>query len=188
MHEELLDYFQKQHHHLEHYLTLCFEAPNAEVVHQLRVSIKRIHATVILGFEASANERWKAGQMARQALGYQSARGDTVNVYALPSAALAKPEIIAPQVQTQSPPQLPAAISIPQVQPRPEVEREFPLGWIALGAGVLLLLILGWRRARRTEPSDLVMDAFDGDLDLTRHQVMADPRVAADVIKLWMRA
>jgi len=152
-------------------------------------SIQRINATVILGFEASANERWKAGQMARQALGYQSARGDTVNVYALPSAALAKPETIAPQVQTQSPPTLPAAISIPQVQPRPEIQREFPMGWIAMGAGVLLLLLaLGWRRVRRTETSDLVMDDFDGDLDLTRHQVMADPRVAADVIKLWMRA
>lgn len=153
-------------------------------------SIQRINATVIMGFEASANERWKAGQMARQALGYQAARGDTVNVYALPSAALAKPETIAPHVQTQSPPTLPAAISIPQVQPRAEIQREFPLGWIAMGAGVLLLLLLalGWRRVRRTETSDLVMDDFDGDLDLTRHQVMTDPRVAADVIKLWMRA
>lgn len=151
-------------------------------------SIQRINATVILGFEASANERWKAGQMARQALGYQSARGDTVNVYALPSATLAKPETIAPQVQTQSPPTLPAAISIPQVKPRPEIQREFPLGWIVMGAAVLLLLALGWRRVRRTETSDLAMDDFDGDLGLTRHQVMADPRVTADVIKLWMRA
>ena len=151
-------------------------------------SIQRINATVILGFEATANERRKAEQMARQALGYQPARGDTVNVYALPSATLAKPETIAPQVQTQSPPTLPAAVSIPQVQPRPEIQREFPLGWIAAGAGVLLLLALGWRRVRRTEAPDLVMDDFNGDLDLTRHQVMADPRVAADVIKLWMRA
>ena len=151
-------------------------------------SIQRINATVILGFEATASERWKAEQMARQALGYQSARGDTVNVYALPSATLAKPETIAPQVQMQSPPTLPAAISIPQVQPHPEIQREFPLGWIAAGAGVLLLLALGWRRVRRTEAPDLVMDDFNGDLDLTRHQVMADPRVTADVIKLWMRA
>lgn len=150
-------------------------------------SIQRINATVILGFEASANERLKAGQMAQQALGYQSARGDTVNVYALPSATLAQPATIAPHGQTQSPPTLPAAISNPLVKPRPEVQREFPLGWMVMGAG-LLLLALGWRRVRRTETPDLAMDDFDGDLGLTRHQVMVDPRVAADVIKLWMRA
>ena len=151
-------------------------------------SIQRINATVILGFEASTNERWKAERMAQQALGYQSARGDTVNVYALPSATLAQPATIAPQIHTQSPPKLPAAISIPQVNPRPEIQREFSLGWMVMGAAVLLLLALGWRRVRRTETTDLAMDDFDGGLDLTRHQVMADPRVAADVIKLWMRA
>ena len=148
-------------------------------------SIQRINATVILGFEASANERWKAERMAQQALGYQSARGDTVNVYALPSATLAQPATIAPQIRT---PKQPATISIPQVKPRPEIQREFSLGWMVMGAAVLLLLALGWRRVRRTETTDLAMDDFDGGLDLTRHQVMADPRVAADVIKLWMRA
>jgi len=151
-------------------------------------SIQRINATVILGFEATANERWKAEQMARQALGYQPARGDTVNVYALPAVALPKPEEKVPQVQMPSLPKLPAAISIPQVEPHSEIQRGFSLGWAAAGAVVLLLLVMGWRRVRRTESSDLVMDDFDGDLEATRQQVISAPRVAADVIKLWMRA
>jgi flagellar M-ring protein FliF len=29
---------------------------------------------------------------------------------------------------------------------------------------------------------------FDAELDATRSRVLADPRVTADVIKLWMRA
>ena len=60
MHEELLNYFQKQHHHLEHYLALCFEAPNAEVVHQLRVSIKRIHAILLFTKQLSENRNFDA--------------------------------------------------------------------------------------------------------------------------------
>ena len=153
--------------------------------------IQRIHATVILGFDASAKEQLRAGQMARQALGYQSARGDSVNVYALPSAAQVKLEAEMPQAQTQPSPKPSASLSIPQVRPQgvpqPEIRREFSPGWFAVWAGVLLLA-LWWWRARRAQAPDLVMDDFDGELDVARNQVMTDPRVAADVIKLWMRA
>ena len=175
--------------------------PSEKIVRTTRVpegSIKRIQAVVILGFDASANERWKAGQMARQALGYQSVRGDSVNVYALPSAAQVKPETEAPEVQSQAqtllPPKPSTSLSIPQVQPQgeplpqPEIRREFLLGWLAAGVGVLLLVTMGWRRARRVQAPDLIMDDFDAELEGARNQVMADPRVAADVIKLWMRA
>ena len=160
-------------------------------------SIKRIQAVVILGFDASANERWKAGQMARQALGYQSARGDSVNVYALPSAAQAKPEAEAPQVQApevQASSKPSTSLSIPQMRPQgdplpqPKIRREVLLGWVAAGVGVLLLVAMGWRRARRVQAPDLIMDDFDAELDAARNQVTTDPRVAADVIKLWMRA
>jgi flagellar M-ring protein FliF len=33
-----------------------------------------------------------------------------------------------------------------------------------------------------------VPDDFDAELDAARSQTLADPRVTADVIKLWMRA
>ena len=159
--------------------------------------IQRIHATVILEFDASANERWRAGQMARQALGYQSARGDKVDVYALPSVVQAAPAADAPQAPSpqeryQAAPQAltrpPSPVPIPQVKPQSDTRIDLSPGWAAAG-GVLLLLVLWWRRrARRVEAPDLVVDDFDGELDGIRNQVMTDPRVAADVIKLWMRA
>jgi CHAD domain-containing protein len=62
MHEQVLDYFQKQHHHLEHYLALCFETPNAEVVHQLRVSIKRIRAILLFTEHLSGNAQFDAAR------------------------------------------------------------------------------------------------------------------------------
>jgi len=33
-----------------------------------------------------------------------------------------------------------------------------------------------------------VTDDFDAELESARYQALADPRVTADVIKLWMRA
>ena len=168
-------------------------------------SIQRINAVVILGFDASANERWRAGQMARQALGYQSSRGDSVNVYALPAAARTTREAAVPQVQAQEPektqsqpqpaPKPPVSVSIPQVRAQepslapPENPSGWPLGWLAAGgAALLLLLAMRWRRARPVQGPDLVVDDFDAELEVARTQVMTDPRVAADVIKLWMRA
>jgi flagellar biosynthesis/type III secretory pathway M-ring protein FliF/YscJ len=53
--------------------------------------IQHIQAIVILGFDASADDLWRARQMATQALGLQPARGDTLRVYALPAAA-SKPQ------------------------------------------------------------------------------------------------
>jgi CHAD domain-containing protein len=60
MHEELLDYFQKQHQHLDHYLALCFETPDDEVVHELRVSIKRIRAIFLFTEQLAGNENFDA--------------------------------------------------------------------------------------------------------------------------------
>lgn len=155
--------------------------------------IQRIQAIVILGFDASANERWRAGQLARQALGLQSARGDSLNVYALP---------VASQAETQSEPApsepkiaVPEPVFIPKVQPQvlpstqPEARSGFSLWWIAAGVGGLLgLSMIGWWRARRMSEPDLAIDDFDAELDEARIRVLADPRVTADVIKLWMRS
>jgi CHAD domain-containing protein len=62
MHEQLLDYLKKQHQHLEHYLALCFDTPDAEVVHQLRVSIKRIRAIFLFAEQLAGNENFDASR------------------------------------------------------------------------------------------------------------------------------
>jgi flagellar M-ring protein FliF len=148
--------------------------------------IQRVNAIVILGFDASAGEIKRAGQLARQALGLLPARGDTLNVYALPAVAQAEPGAATP-----TPP-----VSIPQVRPQPlspvqlEGKAAFSPWWLVAGVGgVLLLGGMAWWRARRVTPvPDVVLDDFDAELDAARNQVLGDPRVTADVIKLWMRA
>ena len=63
--------------------------------------------------------------------------------------------------------------------------------WMLAGVAVILLLAYGvaaWRRRRPTPTAEPQGDAFDAELEAARNQVLADPRVAADVIRLWMRA
>ncbi len=157
--------------------------------------VQRINAIVILGFDASANQRWRAGQLARQALGLQPARGDSLNVYALPATAPAEAEeAVAPEPEPLQPVPV-APVSIPQVQPQePPVQAEAEPAvsprWIAAALGGMLLLGgVAWWRARRVEHvPELAIDDFDVELEAARNQALADPRVTADVIKLWMRA
>jgi flagellar M-ring protein FliF len=152
--------------------------------------IQRVNAIVILGFDAGAAELRRAGQLAHQALGLQPKRGDTLNVYALPAAAAQ-----APAEPAVAPPAVQAPIPIPRVQPvtpPPGKARPFDFQPWMLAAAVALLLLLGaigWRRRVRRAPAGVApADDFDAELDAVRGQVMADPRVTADVIKLWMRA
>jgi flagellar M-ring protein FliF len=147
--------------------------------------IQRVNAIVILGFDASAGELKRAGQLARQALGLQPARGDSLSVYALPAPSQAE---VAP-----AQPSVPA--SIPQVQPqRPPQEpadrfSTFSPWWLAAGTGgVLLLTGIGWWRVRREHAPEPPASDFDAELEAARNQALVDPRVTADVIKLWMRA
>ena len=160
--------------------------------------IQRVNAIVILGFDASAAELKRAGQLTRQALGLMPVRGDSVTVYALPRKASEEPAAPA-QTETRAPP---AALaipsrpdSIPQVQPRPVPPAStrsafpWPLGWLAAAAaGIVLLGLIGWRMGRRPQAVEPSVDDFDDALDTVRNQVLGDPRVTADVIKLWMRA
>ncbi|MDP1926540.1 MAG: flagellar basal-body MS-ring/collar protein FliF [Thiobacillus sp.] len=161
--------------------------------------IQRVNAIVILGFDASAAELKRAGQLTRQALGLMPARGDSVTVYALPRKVGAEPVEPAVALSRAPTPSAPALSSppdsIPRVQPQPvppaSTRSAFPWspGWLAAGAGAIVLLgVIGWWMGRRPQPVELSVDDFDGELDAVRNQVVGDPRVTADVIKLWMRA
>lgn len=142
-------------------------------------SVQRIQAVVVLGFDASAAEIRRAEQMAGQALGLVPARGDRVSVYALPVPAAA-PVAELPQRIPEVRPDAPAAPESAW-QPSPAV-------LVVLAVAVLALLALALRRARRAPARGAPVDDFDALLDGVRNQVLADPRVAADVVKLWMRA
>jgi flagellar M-ring protein FliF len=151
--------------------------------------IQRVNAIVILGFDASGAELKRVAQLAHQALGLLPARGDTLNVYALPAAA--------PQAQAElsaTLPQVQAPVPIPRVRPaNPPPDKVSSFGfqsWMLAAAASIVLLLgaIGWLRARRAPASEAREDDFDAELDAARNQAQADPRVAADVIKLWMRA
>jgi len=153
--------------------------------------IQRLNAIVILGFDATAAEIKRAGELTRQALGLVAVRGDSVNVYALPGTAAAVPAGAAPAVAIRPP----APVSIPQVRlqrvPSAQINPfpALPLVWLAAGAGgVLLLGAIGWWRMRRPQAVELALDDFEVEIDTARNQALQDPRVTADVIKLWMRA
>ncbi|MHB1186510.1 flagellar basal-body MS-ring/collar protein FliF [Thiobacillus sp.] len=148
--------------------------------------IQRINAIVVLGFDASADEIKRARQMAHQALGLQPERGDRLSVYALPGAA-PKPQAGPPVAES------PAPMRIPLVQPAsppPGKSGPFDLAPWMLAAAAAILILFGaiGRRFRRAPAADIQVEDFDASLDAVRNQVLADPRVAADVIKLWMRA
>jgi flagellar M-ring protein FliF len=154
--------------------------------------IQRINAIVILGFDANANEQWRARQMASQALGLDPARGDTLRVYALPAAA-PKPQADLPAAtpRAAAPKPAPPLQPVPQANPPPAAASPFTLPqWslAAAAAALILLAVSAWRRARRTPAAAAEVADFDAELDAVRGRVLADPRVTADVIKLWMRA
>lgn len=157
--------------------------------------IERIQAIVILGYDASAGELQRAGQLAQQALGLEPARGDSVNVYALPAAAPAAAEDGAPvEALERAPPAASAPVPVPRVSPtRPSASAWAwqalpPWALAAVAALLALLVMLIWRRRRPLPEAPAVETDFDAELDTARNQVLANPRVTADVIRLWMRA
>jgi len=151
--------------------------------------IRRVNAIVILGFEASAADLGRAGQLARQALGLVPSRGDTVNVYALPATHAAQPAAAVAQPQAQPPRSLAPMPPASQPPTTSGIVDFQPWMLAAVGGGLLLLLgVAVWRRPRPVPAVEPPAVDLDAELEATRGQVLANPRVTADVIKLWMRA
>jgi len=157
--------------------------------------IQHINAIVVLGFDANATEIGRARHMAQQALGLQPARGDRLSVYVLPAATpapQAEAPVAQPEPEPRSAPQPPVRIpEVEAVSVAPAAKAPFAVPQWALAAAAALLVVLGligWLRGRRPPVEEVRIEDFDAALDAVRNQVLADPRVTADVIKLWMRA
>ncbi len=144
--------------------------------------LQRLNAAVILARDASPDEIEKATALARQALGIDPRRGDSVLVFALPPARQTGPVALPAQATEATPARMPV--------------------WIwPVGAGALLFIYAVWlvrKRRLRQAPSTpdrsmpevekLGADAFEALLQRSRNQTLDNPRVTADVIRLWMRA
>ncbi len=153
--------------------------------------VLRVNAIVVLRRDAAPEDVRRAEQMTWQALGLVRSRGDSVGVFVLPAPAPA------PVRQAESPPVPKAAApaAIPQVRATETGPIAGGLPWAVLGGGAgLAVLALGGfllRRRRRGEtlPAPApAADELDAMLAGLRSDVLADPRVAADVVRLWMRA
>jgi len=151
--------------------------------------IKRLNATIILGFDASREQLAKTETLARQALGLDRRRGDSLSVFALPATV--------PSMSAAADEAEPTAVqSIPEVALAPLPPQQVQ-AMSVLGVGVwalpalLLLGIVAWiRQTRRSrQPVETIPEeTLDSLLEAARRQTLDNPRVTADVVKLWMRA
>ncbi len=128
--------------------------------------------------------------LARQAIGFDSVRGDSLQVIALPFPAT---EALAalPKAEAPSKP-----LVVQQAQ-SPAVRDELLPVYAGLGlAGLILilLLVLRARQRRQTEQAEMrdaqdadPGDLFDARLEALRQRVLTDPKVAASVVKLWVQ-
>jgi flagellar M-ring protein FliF len=143
--------------------------------------VRRLSAAVILALDASPEQIRQATTLAQQALGLDARRGDRLSIFALPPTVV--PPIRVPQ-------------SIPKISPavRPATpEIQTPALWMPVaGIAIALLLWLGLRSRRPAktivENTLAASETFDGLLQASRSQTLENPRVTADVIRLWMRA
>ncbi len=147
--------------------------------------VRRVNATVMLPPDASPEVIAQATTLTRQAMGWDAHRGDSVSVFALPPTPFspATPTIISKAVSPVATP-----------MPGTEIESDIAWPWI-LGIGATGVGVLMWRRLRKrnlTLPvgEDAVTDSesFDALLQTSRRQTLDNPRVTADVIRMWMRA
>ncbi|MFZ0105933.1 MAG: flagellar M-ring protein FliF C-terminal domain-containing protein, partial [Thiobacillus sp.] len=151
--------------------------------------IKRLNATIILGFDASREQLAKTETLARQALGLDRRRGDSLSVFALPAAATPV-SAAAGEAESSAVQSLPEVVLAPAA---PQQARTMSLPAVGVWAlpALLLLGIVAWiRQSRRSrQPVETIPEgSFDTLLETARRQTLDNPRVTADVVKLWMRA
>jgi flagellar M-ring protein FliF len=171
--------------------------------------LRRLNAAVILTLDATPGQIEKATMLTRQALGFDARRGDSLSVFALPpdgyDASLKSDALKDSEARAES-----YASTILGGARRsaggPDDALTMPLPpvwWPLVAVGVALLAGLLWLfstmqgsklRRRRAQLAGIEAEApsaietFESLLQASRRQTLENPRVTADVVKLWMRA
>lgn len=161
-------------------------------VREPRGSLQQVSSLIVVdesaGLESADLDRLAA--LARQAIGFDSGRGDNLQVIMLPFAAAEAPAAV-PAAKPQ--------IKIPiAAQPQYSLlEDELLPVYAGLSLTLLLMFLLMFLRARqrrrkaeeeaRAAEAPQPGELFDARLDGLRQRVLADPRLAASVVKLWVQ-
>lgn len=160
-------------------------------VREPRGSLEQVSVLVIVDESAgrAAVELDRLAQLARQAIGFDSERGDSLQVISMPFKAA---EVAGEMIQ-KAPLQQPISTKDSQTI---EPDLELMPVYAGLAASLLMLMLLFRIRARqrkRVEQEEELAaqrptpeEVFDARVESLRQAVLSDPKVTASVIKLWM--
>jgi flagellar M-ring protein FliF len=162
-------------------------------VREPRGSLKQIAVLIVVDEHAGQDvmDLDKLAALARQVIGFDSGRGDTLQVIKLPITVAETPA----DIPKAAPPR---KIPIAALTPESTVLNDELLPvYAGLALAVLflfLLLILRARQRRHAEAESQAAQAvpdegavFEGRLDALRQRVLDDPKITASVVKLWMQ-
>lgn len=164
-------------------------------VREPRGSVEQVSSLIVVDEHAAleAGELDRLAALARQAVGFDSARGDNLQVIMLPFSSAEKPAV-APVAKPLR--------KIPVAAPAAPGPALFNDELLPVYAGLVLALLLFMllislrvrqrrrqveeeRRAERERQQ--AGEQLDARLDSLRQRVLADPRVAASVVKTWLQ-
>lgn len=162
-------------------------------VREPRGSLEQVASLVVVDERAglAPAELDRLASLARQVIGFDSRRGDSLQVIMLPFAVAEMP-VAVPQMKSQH--KIPLA-----AQPQPQrsiLDDELLPVYAGLMLALLFMFLLMFLRARQRrrreeeareaqapQPGEL----FDARLDSLRQRVLGDPKITASVVKLWMQ-
>lgn len=172
-----------------------YSRKTTRLVREPRGTVRKLAALIVVD-EAAALDRTqlaKLDNLARQAVGFDGRRGDSVQVIRVPFADQASSEA----ANTAKPE------SLRNVNEKPAMPTQSAgsnADWpvyaglaLAVMAGVLLVWILMKRGRLRSGEAESAPEEsspgerFEADLNSVRERVLEDPKVAASVVKLWMQ-
>jgi flagellar M-ring protein FliF len=163
-------------------------------VREPRGSLQQVASLVVVDERAglAPAELDRLASLARQVIGFDSRRGDSLQVIMLPFAVAETP-VAVPEAKSQR--TIPIAAQ-PQRQ-RSILDDELLPVYAGLALALLFMFLLMFLRARQRrrraeeearearapQPGEL----FDARLDSLRQRVLGDPKITASVVKLWMQ-